>query len=124
MIVRRGHPVALVTPIPLGWFESHVPWIQAEEEPVDPGLLEELTQIQKEMLELLSDGRPHGNPPEQLRVHDHVAAAIDLSRLEIKRLVRRDFVGYSLTRDGEEVVRALADEDEAENKDGTDGTDS
>lgn len=124
MIVRRGYPVALVTPIPVGWFESHVPWIQAEEEPVERELLEELTPIQKDMLELLSDGRPHGNPVDELRAEDPSKAGVGLVHLEFKRLVTRGMFGYFITRDGERVVRALVEEDESEEVDAGDESNS
>jgi prevent-host-death family protein len=114
MICRHGRPVAALSPLPGAPLRRAVarspdqasntktPLTQEEEDQ-----LHALDVVQRTVLGAMSDGCTPDQIAAKVKEHEPAEIAVALGRLEIARLIVKEFGGYSLTIRGERLARAL-----------------
>jgi prevent-host-death family protein len=115
-ICRHGRPVATLSPLPDAPVRhgagARGPAGESDRmgslTPEEEDQLRGIDPIQKQVLEAVADGCAPDRLASKLRGHEPSAIAVALGRLEIGRLIVKDFGGYSLTIRGARFVRLLA----------------
>jgi antitoxin (DNA-binding transcriptional repressor) of toxin-antitoxin stability system len=114
-ICRHGRPVAALSPL----LDAPVRRATARSPDQDSNAMTPLTPEEEDQLGALDatqrcvlEGLSDGCSPDQLAVrnrkHEPSAIAVALGRLEIARLIVKDFGGYSLTMRGARLAREVA----------------
>jgi prevent-host-death family protein len=113
-IVRHGRPVATLSPLPdapVRYAEARPPAGVSDAvgslTPEEEGQLGGLDPVQRQVIEAVADGCAPDRLAAKLGGHEPSAIAVALGRLEISRLIVKDFGGYSLTIRGARFMRVL-----------------
>ena len=114
-ICRHGRPVAALSPLADAPVRQAITKTRDEESntathltPEEEDQLGALDATQREVLAGLVDGCTADALAVRIKGHDPSAIAIALARLEIARLIVKDFSGYSLTIRGARLASEVA----------------